>query len=124
MSTGSAGIVTFAQLDVNFAENNATIVKTGASAATIPANTFLDGLTIPSTGQNAGKVTFSYDYESNDQRNRSPGSSSVASDAPIRVVAVGLGTGQYAFAQAEITRNKGQAVSVTGALERVYSDPA
>ena len=124
LTTGTAGIVTFSQIDVNFAENNATIVKTGSSAATVPANTFLEGIAIPSTGQNAGKVSFSYDYESNDQRNRSPGSGTVASDAAIRVVAVGLGTGQYAFAQQTITRNKGQAISVTGALERVYSDPA
>ena len=122
-ASGSAGIVTFSQLDVNFAENNATIVKTGATggnAGEVNANTFLDGIDIPDSGE----ITFSYDYESNDQRNRTPGNLNNVSDAAIRVVAVGLGTGQYASATASITRAKNQAVSVTGALERVYSDPA
>lgn len=110
-------------MDVNFAENNATIVKTGATggeAGEVNPNTFLDGIDIPDSGE----ITFSYDYESNDQRNRTPGNANNTSDAAIRVVAVGLGTGQYASATASITRAKNQAVSVTGALERVYSDPA
>ena len=122
-ASGTAGIITFTQLDVNFAENNATIVKTGATggnAGEVNANTFLDGIDIPDSGE----ITFSYDYESNDQRNRTPGNLNNVSDAAIRVVAVGLGTGQYASATASITRAKNQAVSVTGALERVYSDPA
>ena len=116
-----AGVVTFRQIDVNFAENNATVVKSGESDGTgVPANTFMDGIDIPSDGN----VVFSYDYDSNSQRNRNPGSASVTADAAIRVVAVGLQTGQYAFAQADIGRAKNQAVSVVGALERVYSDPA
>jgi hypothetical protein len=122
-AAGSAGIITFTQLDVNFAENNATIVKTGATGGNtgeVDANTFMDGIDIPDSGE----ITFSYDYESNDQRNRTPGNATNASDAAIRVVAVGLQTGQYASATASVTRAKNQAVSVTGALERVYSDPA
>ena len=122
-ASGTAGIITFTQLDVNFAENNATIVKTGATggqAGEVNPNTFLDGIDIP----DGGEITFSYDYESNDQRNRTPGTLLNPSDAAIRVVAVGLGTGQYVAQTASITRAKNQAVSVTGALERVYSDPA
>lgn len=112
----AVGVVTFRQIDVNFSENNATIVKTGDVAGTgVGANEFMDGIDIPANGL----VVFSYDYDSNDQRNRTP-----AADAAIRVVAVGLQTGQYAFAQADVARAKNQAVSVVGALERVYSDPA
>lgn len=111
----AVGVVTFRQIDVNFSENNATIVKTGTSAGTVPANSFLDGIDIPEGGQ----VSFSFDYDGNSQRNRTP-----AVDANIRVVTVGLQTGQYASASASIARAKGQAVSVTGALERVYSNPA
>lgn len=112
----AVGVVTFRQIDVNFSENNATIVQTGDVAGTgVGANAFMDGIDIPSDGN----VVFSFDYDSNDQRNRTP-----ATDAAIRVVAVGLQTGQYAFAQADIARAKGQSVSVTGALERVYSNPA
>ena len=118
---GGVGVVTFRQIDVNFSENSATVVKSGDVAGTgVGANEFMDGIDIP----NDGSVVFSYDYDSNSQRNRNPGSGSVDSDAAIRVVAVGLQTGQYAFAQADIGRAKNQAVSVTGALERVYSDPA
>ena len=52
----AAGVVTFRQLDVNFAENSATIVKTGdAGGATgeVNANTFIDGIDIPATTGNA-----------------------------------------------------------------------
>lgn len=121
---GGTGVVTFTQLDVNFAENNATIVRSGSDPGTgVPANTFIDGIDIPSDGT----ATFSYNYESNDQRNRTPGNADFTGgrfDPAIRVVAVGLGTGQYAVAQQTIGRSKNQAISVTGALERVYSDPA
>lgn len=112
----AVGVVTFRQLDVNFSENNATVVKTGGvSGSGVGANEFLDGIDIP----NGGDVTFSYDYDGNVQRNRIP-----ATDANIRVVAVGLQTGQYASASASIARAKGQAVSIAGALERVYANPA
>jgi len=111
-----AGIVTFRQIDVNFSENNATIVRTGNVIGNgVGADEYLDGINIPENGE----VTFSYDYDSNTQRNRTP-----FTNANIRVVAVGLQTGQYASATASITRAKGQAVSVTGALERVYSNPS
>lgn len=121
-SQGGAGVVTFRQIDVNFSENNATIVKTGSvpGSGGASANTFLDGLDIPEDGQ----VTFSYDYDSNSQRNRVPGDANNVRNAAIRVVAVGLQTGQYASASAVITRAKGQSVSVSGALERVYSNPS
>jgi hypothetical protein len=112
----AVGVVTFRQIDINYSENNATIVRSGNAVGTgVGANEYIDGIDIPSNGN----VVFSYDYDSNDQRNRTP-----ATDPQIRIVAVGLQTGQYAFAQASVAKAKGQSVSVTGALERVYSNPS
>ena len=45
-------------------------------------------------------------------------------DPRLKVVAVGLQTGQFAQATATLTRTKSQSITVTGPLERVYSDPA
>ena len=113
--TAGAGIVTFTQLDVNFAEANATIVQQENGV-------FLDARPITQAS-----IEFTYDYDKNSQRNRIPSAGADGSNtyAPkIRVVAVGLQTGQYAAAQATITRAKGQTINVTGALERVYNDPS
>lgn len=124
---GTAGVVTFRQLDVNYSESSATIVKTSASQATqdgIPGGEiFLDGLTVPS--DQSFQIT--YDYDSNSQRNRIPGDADNTGgtfDPKFRVVAVGLQTGQFASVQATLGRAKGQSISVVGPLERVYSDPS
>jgi len=113
---GSAGIITFFQFDINYSEANATLVQREDGA-------FIDGIVVPG----GGSYEFTYDYDKNSQRNRIPSGGADASNtyAPnVRVVAVGLQTGQYASATAQITRSKGQTINVTGALERVYSDPA
>ena len=76
-----------------------------------------------------GQSTFdvAYDFDSNSQRNRVPGDLNNQGDAfqpKLRVVAVGLQTGQYAVSEATLGRAKNQSISVVGPLERVYSDPA
>jgi len=114
-TSGTAGVITFTQIDVNFSETNATVVQDNSG-------NYLDGQLV--TGAN---VEFTYDYDNNSQRNRVPsaGADPAGTYAPkVRVVAVGLQTGQYASATASITRSKGQTINVTGALERVYNDPA
>lgn len=113
--SGTAGIITFRQIDINYSEANATIVQKEDGV-------FIDGIAVPG----GGSYEFTYDYDKNSQRNRIPSGGADASNtyAPnVRVVAVGLQTGQYASATAQITRSKGQTINVTGALERVYSDP-
>ena len=122
-----AGVVTFRQLDINYSEANATVVQTSSSQLAqdgIPGGTiYLDGIDVPS--DQSFQIT--YDYDSNSQRNRIPGDADNTGgnfDPRLRVVAVGLQTGQFASVQATLTRAKGQSISVVGPLERVYSDPA
>lgn len=113
-ASGQSGIVTFRQIDVNYSEANATIVRE-------EDGNFLDTQPI-----SASQIQFTYDYDNNSQRNRIPSGGTDPSNtyAPnVRAVAVGLQTGQYATATATITRTKGQTINVTGALERVYADP-
>lgn len=71
--------------------------------------------------QNAGgsSVAFDYDYSTNAQR----GSGSEGTDAPITIVAIGLGTGQYVVATGTIQEATGQTYSLVAALERNYSNP-
>ena len=125
--SGSSGLVTFRQLDINYSESNATVVQTSASQAEQDGisggKIYLDGLTVPS--DQSFQIT--YDYDSNSQRNRVPGNADNTGgsfDPKLRVVAVGLQTGQFANVQATLTRAKGQSISIVGPLERVYSDPA
>ena len=127
LSATNTGVVTFRQLDVNYSESSATIVRTSASQAAqdgiAGGEIFIDGLTVPS--DQSFQIT--YDYDSNSQRNRVPGNADNTGgsfDPKLRVVAVGLQTGQYANVQATLTRAKGQSISIVGPLERVYSDPA
>jgi hypothetical protein len=125
--SGSSGLVTFRQLDINYSESNATVVQTSVSQAAQDGisggKIYLDGLTVPS--DQSFQIT--YDYDSNSQRNRIPGNADNTGgsfDPKLRVVAVGLQTGQFANVQATLTRAKGQSISIVGPLERVYSDPA
>ena len=75
-------------------------------------------------------VSHTYNYDSNDQRgvgtyNSGDGvGDSAKTDAPIVVVGLGLSTGQYVIAQGAgvvIGRNNANAVTLTAALERNYS---
>ena len=75
-------------------------------------------------------VSHTYNYDSNDQRgvgtyNSGDGvGDSAKTEAPIVVVGLGLSTGQYVIAQGAgvtIGRNNANAVTLTAALERNYS---
>lgn len=125
--SGVVGVVTFRQLDVNYSESSATIVKTSSSQQAQDGisggEIFLNGINVP----NDQTFQITFDYDSNSQRNRVPGdvdNTGGSFDPKLRVVAVGLQTGQFASVQATLTRAKGQSISVVGPLERVYSDPA
>ena len=64
-------------------------------------------------------VALSYDYDGNVQR----GTGSDGTDAPITVVAIGLGTGQYVSATGTILRSTANQVSLVAPLERNYQNP-
>ena len=64
-------------------------------------------------------LTFSFDYDSNAQGGRTPGT-----DAAITAVAIGLNTGQFVSATGTITRSSSNSVSLVAALERNYQNPA
>ena len=113
VSGTNTGIVTFTQVDVNYEENNATIVQTSKQQS--GGQIYLDRIDVPSDGEFG--ITFDYDF--NAQRDRDD-----ATNANVRAVAIGLAGGQYVSTPFTIEKLKGQRVSVTGALERVYNDPA
>jgi len=64
-------------------------------------------------------LTFSYAYDANVQR----GTASAAKDAPITIVAIGLGTAQWVSATSTIQRAD-LTVSLVAPLERNYANPA
>lgn len=72
-------------------------------------------------------VAHTYNYDSNDQRgvgtyNSGDGDGdSAKTNAPITVVGLGLSRGQYVIATTNIERNTANAVTLTAALERNYS---
>ena len=113
VSGTNTGVVTFTEVDVNYEENNATILQTSKQQA--GGQIYIDRIDVPSSGEYG--ITFDYDF--NAQRDRQN-----ATDAKVRAVAIGLGNGQYVSAPFTIEKAKGQRISVTGALERVYNDPA
>ena len=122
--SATAGVVTFRQLDVNYSESNATVVQSSNKQS--GGQIYFDGVDIPA-GQTGSTFQITYDYDSNSQRNRIPGNADNTGgnfDPRLKVVAVGLQTGQFAQATVTLTRTKSQSITVTGPLERVYSDPA
>ena len=62
--------------------------------------------------------TFNYAYSSNVQR----GAGSGNTDAPVTIVAIGLGTAQYVLATGTVT-NTGLTASLVAALERNFNNP-
>lgn len=68
---------------------------------------------------NVASVTLTYDYDGNTQR----GTLSAGNNAPITVVAIGLGTAQYVKTTGTITRSITNSVSLVAPLERNYSNP-
>lgn len=86
------------------------------------------GAVNPSWPTKRAFVSHTYNYDSNDQRGAGTYNSgdgvgdSAKTDAPITVVGLGLGTGQYVISTGtSIQRNTANAVTLTAALERNYS---
>ena len=81
-----------------------------------------DASDTPMSGDISGQtqIIHTYAYDSNEQR----GASSDGSDAPVTVVAIGLGTGQFVSATGTIQRSTTNAVALVAALERNYENPA
>ena len=87
------------------------------SASAIIVN---DNSSIPITGSVSGSssVAFTFDYDGNVQGGRTSGS-----DAPVTVVAIGLGTAQYVVATSIIERTKTNTITLVSSLERNYNNP-
>jgi hypothetical protein len=70
----------------------------------------------------AASVEFTFDYDNNNQPGggigRTPGT-----DAPVTVVAIGLGSAQFVKTTATLQRSKANNISLVAALERNYSNP-
>lgn len=68
----------------------------------------------------ASSVTFDFDYDGNVQR----GAGSAGKDAPVTLIASGLGTAQYVKAVGTIIKSNANNFSLVSALERNYINPA
>lgn len=93
----------------------------GRDYGTADAIVVLKKDTNPMSGNVGGSpsVTLEYDYDGNVQR----GATSAGTDAPITVVAIGLGTAQYVKATGTIQRSVSNTVSLVAPLERNYLNP-
>ena len=76
-----------------------------------------DGNPIQGTYSGAA-VNFSFAYDTNNQGGRTP-----ATNAPVKVVGIGLTGGQYVQVDYTITRTQGQSILLAPAQERNYSNP-
>jgi len=76
---------------------------------------------VPITGNINGQpsISFTFDYDGNDQGGRTP-----ATDANVVIVAIGLQTAQFVSINATIVRAVGQNFSLVSNLERNYNNPA
>ena len=73
----------------------------------------------PIAGTYSGSpVGFSFAYDTNAQGGRTP-----ATNAPIKLVGIGLTGGQYVSVDYTITRAQGQNILLAPAQERNYSNP-
>lgn len=78
-----------------------------------------DNSATPITGNiSTSSVSFSFDYDGNVQGGRT-----AATDAAIRLRAIGLSTAQFVETTGTITRNTGLTFSLVSGLERNYSNP-
>lgn len=104
-----------------FFTNDATGNNVGANFGTSGAIIVQNASSTPISGTvgGASSLSFSFDYDGNAQR----GTSSKGTDAPITVVAIGLGTGQYVKATGTIARSTANLVSLVSSLERNYQNP-
>lgn len=73
----------------------------------------------PISGLYAGApIKFTFAYDSNTQGSRTP-----ATNAPVKIVGIGLSGGQFISVDHTITRTAGQSVLLAPAQERNYSNP-
>lgn len=95
--------------------------NTGRDFGTATAITVNDKDGVAMSGSiTTGTITKTYDYDGNVQR----GTTSSGTNAPITVVAIGLGTAQYVKAVGTIARSKANTVSLVAPLERNYQNPS
>jgi hypothetical protein len=74
-----------------------------------------DGNPITGSAYGLSSVAFSYDYEGNNQGGRIANT-----EAPVTLVAIGLGTGQYVSTVGTLVRSNANALSLVASLERNY----
>jgi hypothetical protein len=72
----------------------------------------------------SASISFTFDYDNNDQPHGDPDSRTPGTNADVTVVAIGLDTAQFVKTTATITRSTGNNISLVAALERNYSNPA
>jgi hypothetical protein len=71
----------------------------------------------------SASISFTFDYDNNDQPHGDPDSRTPYTDAAVTVVAIGLNTAQFVKTTATISRSTGNNISMVAALERNYSNP-
>lgn len=76
-------------------------------------------------GPATASVSFTFDYDGNEQGGRTSGDGSAGSaDAGVTVVAIGLASAAYVTVTSNIERTKANNISLVAALERNYENPA
>lgn len=112
-----------AYFQVFFTDDAAATTPAGKNFGTSTAVTVNDasGTPVAMKGLISGvsSKTFTFDYDGNIQR----GAGSSAKDAPITVVAGGLGVAQYVKATGTIARSTANSISLVSALERNFLNP-
>lgn len=88
--------------DGNYGTTDAIIVKDSS-------NNDISGII------SGNSISFSFNYDSNNQGGRTPGT-----DAQVTVVGIGLKTGTYTTSTSTITRSVGQTIQLVAGLERNY----
>ena len=113
----AAGTINFGQYAGNGDFKYAMYFASGFGSASAIVVNDKDGN--PITGTYAGSpVSFTFAYDTNNQGGRTP-----ATDAAVKLVGIGLGSGQYINIDATLTRSAGQNILLAPALERNYSNP-
>ena len=79
-----------------------------------------DGAAISGTVGGQSSVSFTFDYDGNDQGGRDI---ITPTDPDITIVAIGLDGAQYVLYEGAIARSKTNSYSLVAALERNYSNP-
>lgn len=89
----------------------------GYGAATAITVNDADGNPIAGNINGASSISFSFDYDGNNQGGRTPGT-----DAAVVAVALGLGKAQYVKAEATIGRSTANVINLVSSLERNYAN--